>query len=376
MFKPQFSIIIYTPQEFNHASYIQTGFYEMAAMGLIKVNVKLDVSKKLGRTIVNKTGVITYAKNAHPKTSFYKLIDHRTQRIITFAIDLYDLADHFSTVALNQCDYIFKRNYDNAFIKHLPEYHQTKIKKMNLTFLVRSQSKKHDLLYFTGNLLANLNVNFKIDRYLIKRLARTFKNELKHWNFVKKCIYLNEFEKVKPSNSLSVFFQTRCFPHNNGDDVMAIHEQRYEIIKLLKTTFPDVFMGGFVPSKIAESLYPDALTNVPSEPQQYLTALKNAGIVVYTRGLANSPAWKMAEYLSQGKVIIAERLTTELLVPLQHGVEVLFFDNLEEMIALVTKVLKDDQLRSNLSINARKYFDAHVHPVSHMKQLIYQLESL
>jgi glycosyltransferase involved in cell wall biosynthesis len=129
-------------------------------------------------------------------------------------------------------------------------------------------------------------------------------------------------------------------------------------------------MGGFVPSKVANDKYKDALTNVPTTPEEYLDAMKKAKIVIYTRGLANSPAWKMAEYLSQGKVIIAEPLTSELPVPLIEGKELLYFKNDIELIEKIKLVLTDNELAKQLSANARAYFEAHVHPLQNTKRIL------
>ena len=109
---------------------------------------------------------------------------------------------------------------------------------------------------------------------------------------------------------------------------------------------------------------------MPTQPSEYLKAVKNSKIVIYTRGLANSPAWKMAEYLSQGKIIMAERLTTELPVPLEHEKEVLFFDTDDELVENIKKVMEDRNLQNTLSQNARAYFEEHVHPVKTIERII------
>ncbi|MNT60114.1 hypothetical protein D3C72_1976720 [compost metagenome] len=78
----------------------------------------------------------------------------------------------------------------------------------------------------------------------------------------------------------------------------------------------------------------------------------------------------MAEYLSQGKVIVAEKLSTELPVSLAHRKEVLFFEDEQEMISLVEEALHDDLLCEKLSDNSKNYFDMHVHPKANVKRII------
>ena len=80
----EFKIIIYTPQELNHASYIHTGLFELEAAGEIAVEVRLNLNKRLGRYAIQDGELSTNTK-PHPKTSFYELIDTTTGKKISFA---------------------------------------------------------------------------------------------------------------------------------------------------------------------------------------------------------------------------------------------------------------------------------------------------
>jgi glycosyltransferase involved in cell wall biosynthesis len=368
--KPLYTVVIYTPQELNHASYLQTGLFELEVQGVIKVRVKLSTAKHQGRLVVSEEGAMEYTEQAFPKTSYYKLIDHSTRKSIPFAADLYDFANQFSITALEKCDYYFKRNYNSTYVDTLPAIHQRKIHKLGLTFRVHSPYKKDSCLLLAGLFISNLLVQLKLDQRILSRLYKTYKAQLQHWNFIKTTRILSRFESLTQLEGSSILFQTRCFLHENEEDMRAIHQQRYRIIKLLRNQFPNNFLGGFVPSNFAKGHYGDALTDVPSDPERYLDVLKSAKIVIYTRGLVNSPAWKMAEYLSQGKVIIAEPMSTELPVPLQEGKEVLYFRNDLELIEKIERVLKDTSLAEELSINARAYFEKYVHPVQNTKRIL------
>jgi hypothetical protein len=204
----------------------------------------------------------------------------------------------------------------------------------------------------------------------LNRIFKTYNAQKRHWQFINTSRNISRFEDFEKAGANSIMFQTRCFLHENDVDVKQIHQQRYHIIKLLRQNFPDRFLGGFVPSKIANENYGDALTNVPTAPEEYLDAMKRAKIVIYTRGLANSPAWKLAEYLSQAKVIIAEPLTAELPVPLMEGKELLYFQSDTELIEKIKMVLEDEVLATHLSKNARAYFETHIHPVQNTKRIL------
>lgn len=368
--KPYCTVIIHTPQELNHSSYIQTGLFELERMGIVKLKVKLDLHKNIGILTAGEQGAITKASRPFPKASFYTLVDNSTNKKITFAIDLYDHAEHFSEAALKKCDFYFKRNFEHRFVALLQQNAKAKIHKLGITFGTHSEYKHDDYTFFLGLFLTNFRLNLKRDRFLLKRIFNTYIAQKKHWQFINTARSISRFENYEVATENNIMFQTRCFLHENDEDVKQIHQQRYHLIKLLRNQFSTKFLGGFVPSEMATEKYNDALTNVPTAPEEYLDAMKKAKIVIYTRGLANSPAWKMAEYLSQGKVIIAEALTAELPVPLIDGKELLYFENHTDLIEKINMVLEDEALAAKLSKNARAYFEAHVHPVQNTKRIL------
>ena len=360
---------IYTPQELNHSSYIQTGLFELEHDDFLKTQVVLSFKKRLGTIKVFESGV-EETNQPHPKTSFYLLNDKRNEREISFATDLYDASFSFSKHALENCDYIFKRNYEQRIIEKLPLAYQRKILPLGLTFGTHSEFKNGNSRLFWGLLISNLIVYTKYDRLFFKRLFNCFREQISHWKFIKTTRLIKDFEKVNQFSDDTILFQTRCFPHEEGEDVKKIHQQRYDLVLLLREKFGEKFKGGIIPSPIAIQNYSGALSNLPSDPVSYLKTVKNSKIVIYTRGLANSPAWKMAEYLSQGKVIIAEKLSAGLAYPLIDGKEVLFFENHHDLIDKINLVLINENLSSALSQNARKYFEEIVHPKQNIKRII------
>ena len=62
------TVKIFTPQELNHSSYIQTGLFELEHEGFLKTRVNLSIAKRLGtvRIIDSK---INETNQPHPKTS-------------------------------------------------------------------------------------------------------------------------------------------------------------------------------------------------------------------------------------------------------------------------------------------------------------------
>src|SRR5690606_34946955 len=112
-----------------------------------------------------------------------------------------------------------------------------------------------------------------------------------------------KLENMAPATQLNVFYQVRCFPQVEDKDVKKIHEERSSLIRLLKSKLGNDFIGGMVPGDIANRFYKDCLTSLPTDPESYVAQIKKSAICIYTKGLQNSPARKLAEYLSQGKCI-------------------------------------------------------------------------
>lgn len=361
-------IKIFSPQELNHSSYVQAGLYEWARKQRVGVRVKIVCSENRGTLKINQ-GQRCKSNKAQAKTSFYELQNLANGESILFACDLYDWDSEFSSIALEKCQYVFKRNYRTAIVEKLEQHHQLKLFPLGLTFGVRSRWQGEYFKYFLGLFCQNIRLAWKFDGYFFSRIYREMMKQWKHWKFIKTTRLLDRFDSFEPFCNAKILFQTRTFEETQSD-VLEIHEQRYRLIRLLRKEFPDTFYGGFLPRGIAVEKYKDALSNVPSEPEEYLNFVKECDIVIYTRGLAHSPAWKMAEYLSQGKVIMAEPLTTELPAPLEHGVHVLYFHSESELIENINKVQADKELAKRLSENARTYFEEYVHPEKNMERIL------
>lgn len=368
--KPQFTVRIYTPQELNHSSYVQTGLFELEKYGFLKTEVLLSFKKRLG-TILIKNSVVENTNTPHPKTSFYELINHQNGKKVRFATDLYDASYSFSKYALDHCDVVFKRNYESKYISQLPEAYQKKLHPLGWSFGVHSKHKKSSFKFYSGLLVTNVLLNLKADRYFFSRILKTIQQQKRHWKFINTTRNLQSFDTqpTSPENDYIVF-QTRCFAHENEPELKQLHQQRYRIIRLLQHHFPKLFKGGFIASALVNEKYKDAVTNLKTDPQSYLQLVTSSKIGIYTQGIQESPAWKMAEYLSQGKIIIAQKFETELPVPLEDTTHLLFFDNEDAIVDLCHLVLNDPKLAEKLSQNGRRYYEQNISPKQNIKRIM------
>lgn len=362
-------VTIYTPQDLNHSSYIQAGLFELEKSGLIVCKYKIDITKKLGR-ISTETGNEIVSNHPQQKTSYYKLYDAKLEKEIFFATDLYDVSYFFSKYALEKCDYVFKRNYVSDYIKYLRPEYQSKIYPMGLTLGVQSSNRKYWNIFKVAHFIANLNLQVKFDKLVFKRIFNVIEKTSRHRKYVTKGRSLSALEEVPLKTNLKVFYQVRCFPQVESLIVKKINDERSTLVKLLKEGLNNDFVGGIVPCKISNKFYPDCLTNLPTDPVSYLNLIKNSAICIYTKGLQDSPARKLAEYLSQGKCIVAERFDTELPEELEHEKNIMFFDSFESCIEICKELLNNPEKVNYISKNARIYFENHVHPKQNIKRIL------
>src|SRR5690606_26428182 len=217
----------------------------------------------------------------------------------------------------------------------------------------------------------NARLNLKGDRHFFNRILETFQKQKKHWKFINTTRKLQSFEtQPTPPEKDYIVFQTRCFANENDVQVKQLHQQRYRIILLLKHHFPKLFKGGFITSALVSEKYKDAVANLKTDPQSYLQLVKSSKIGIYTQGIQESPAWKMAEYLSQGKIIIAQKFETELPVPLEDTTHLLFFDDENAIVELCHLVLNDPKLAEKLSQNGRRYYEQNISPKQNIKRIM------
>src|SRR5690606_17267366 len=120
------------------------------------------------------------------KTSFYKLIDHLSKKDYFFATDLYDVPYYFSRYALENCDFVFKRNYVSRHIDNLDSKFQEKIYPMGLTLGIHSSHRKFWTTFKVAHLVANLKLGLKVDRFFFKRIYKVILSGSRHRKYVTK----------------------------------------------------------------------------------------------------------------------------------------------------------------------------------------------
>ena len=370
--KSRYLIEIDVPKELNNFSYIFTGLYELKKENKIDFKFKFRFPKNQKRIVVSDLGNVKIDNHHCPKLTYYRLLDRQTNKKINFSIDLADSSNFYSLASFKNSDYIFKRSFLSKHNNHLDKSQQKKLHMLGVTIAMLPDKVhfKYKFIIVLGALINSFKDYLKLDRLLIKRLS-TFKRKLIRFSSFKKIRTLSLFDKKPVENfSKHIFYQKRCFPYEPDKDIKSIHKQRYDIVKLLKNNFNDIFVGGLSDSKMVRNKFADALTNLSSDPKEFLLKIRECGIMVYTRGIAHSIGFTLPEYFSQGKIVVAEGISNEVPVSFKDGEELLFFDNEEELVLKIKDLLSDDKLCCHLSKKGREYYENYIHPKQNVTRIL------
>jgi glycosyltransferase involved in cell wall biosynthesis len=364
-------ITIFTPQDLNHSSFMQTAFFELEKKGVIECKVKPDLRLKPGRYSVHEDGSVSESNHQQPKTSYYLYENLKTENKVFFAADLYDVSNHFSSFAFEHCDVIFKRNYISKYVDKLS--YSYKVKPVGLTFGCQSRLRNSWLLLVSCYVVLEFKSNLKLDRKILQRFFFTIKKIKTHLKYVTKGREIDKIRSFNKETKCQVFYQVRCFPNTKANYVKEVNDERALLVQLLNRNLGKKYKGGLVPDEISRTYYPDELTNLSTDPDDYLNYIKESSICIYTKGLQNSPARKLAEYLSQGKCIVSERIETELPYELEDGKHIFYFDDINQCIDICKNLLNNKNLIEEVSTNARKYYEDYLDPISVGKSILNQL---
>src|SRR5207244_4503884 len=153
-------------------------------------------------------------------------------------------------------------------------------------------------------------------------------------------------------------------PAETTDDFEQINAERVGIVRALSKTFGPRFIGGLIPTNYAKSRYPDAVSTHASDRKSYVALAKRCLIGIYTRGLHNSIAFKMAEYLASSKCIVSCPLVHELLAPLTSD-NCLYFTTPNECVRYCESLLNDPDAVAAMRQGNFRYYRDHVEPAQH-----------
>lgn len=179
-----------------------------------------------------------------------------------------------------------------------------------------------------------------------------------------------EISPETPAQPL-ILFQTRLWsPATTDAGREEINEERAHLIRTLRAAFGHRFLGGAVPTDFVRSHYPDVVTPLPFSMRAYPRLLRRPLIAVYSRGLRDSLAFKMSEYLAASRCIVGHMPRTILPAPLVEGEHLLSFTSAEECVARCEELLSRPADAEAMRQANWRYYGAQVEPAAHLLSIL------
>ncbi|MEO8392409.1 MAG: glycosyltransferase [Chloroflexota bacterium] len=377
---PLYEVTLNSPRDLFCNTYILAGLHELRHRGIVNLKYRFtDFEKYWPDPAIadpyyrEKWGPDDFINTLELYTVKH-LSSGRTSRV---GFDMSDDPDMFVPALLKKCDLLFKRNYQSKYTDYLDPESRRKIRPFGLLYGVRSTHEQHESLLYLGKAAYDLSkLHYRgmtsrkgLRQHLINPLGKLRYEFRRHRDT--KTIPDYEQDCHDPTKPY-LLFQTRTWiPRGTRKiDFDRINEQRASLIRKLRAAFGERFVGGLIPDDYAREHFPDCLTASATDLRGYTNLIKQAAIVVYTQGLVDSPAWKLAEYLAAGKCIVAEPLATELPKPLVNDQDLVFYQSEDDCVNQCARLLDDPASIERLACNARAYYQAEVEPSAHILQIL------
>jgi len=347
---------VYPDISSNHMSQIYAGLYELQASG--KINLKF--------TRRCPSSVRHY--NRH--TLWIEAEDLKNGSTRKLCFDMGDYCAINSIHRLKECDLYFKRSYHRSSIDKLPINLRAKIFPYGLNYACRSQYEKSMLRRSFIYHIVNKSL-FKSPFVSLKDISKQYAKALISRYGLNVHIQpplIRDFE-LKPDEPAKeqILFLTRVYSPDEAPGVPPgqlkdLNEMRSNIIRVLKKSFGDYFIGGIARSEFAKKYYPDCITSEDTGKKNFMNLVKRCLIAVTTTGLYNSTGWKLAEYMAASRCIVSERPIYDLPVPLQEGRHYMPFSTPDECVKACEELFNDQDLAIRMRRNNHDYYSNEIHP--------------
>jgi len=289
-------------------------------------------------------------RSSYPRVVRLKVERGDTRRDV--AIDLSDQRDLFHGPDLGECDFYFKRSFEPASVERLTTDRANKVLPFGLNNPAASQGTALRMLRArarTGRSLAELATDTR--QLLALPDPAAF-----------------ESPSEEPAEPL-ILFQTRLWPESSPE-FAAITGERAALLRALRSTFGSRFVGGAIPDAYARENYPELLSSHPARMRSWPAVVRRCLITVYSRGLHDSLAFKMSEYLAAGRCIVAQPSDLTLPQPLMSGRNFLPFESSDQCVAQCERLLADPSLQTEMRRNNGDYYNSQVEPAAHLQRIV------
>jgi hypothetical protein len=284
-------------------------------------------------------------------------------RSLLVAIELRDRPDTFTMDILRRCDVYLKRNYFTPAVEKLPPDLRRKVHPFGLNHACRTPSSRAAIARTAWRQLA---VRGLLSPLRTLRWLWQERDEYKQYWFTPG---VDHFEQPPDTHvEQAVLFQTRIWEPGGSDPekTARINDERVAMVRAMRKAFGQRFWGGLVPTALARERYPDLVTANPTRRWKYIAMSKRVLVGIYTRGLHDSLAIKMSEYLAASTCVVSEPLLFRLPEPLVAGKHYLLFQNAEECVERCAELLRSPERARAMREENHRYYLNEVEPAAHM----------
>ncbi len=174
----------------------------------------------------------------------------------------------------------------------------------------------------------------------------------------------------KAGEPVKILFLTRLWDdHEPGfsDEQNAertyINNMRIEIIRALRETYGDAFVGGLNDNELSRAWAPDLIMPAQyTERRKYLKLLHSSDICIGSMGLFESIGWKTGEYVAAAKAIVNEELHFTVTGDFTEGKNFLSFCTAEECLEAVRTLAEDPERLYAMKLANEQYYQKYLRP--------------
>ncbi len=171
------------------------------------------------------------------------------------------------------------------------------------------------------------------------------------------------FESTPPEKvAQTVLLQTRLWDSNGVSDFSSVNQFRIELVEALSRTFGQRFVGGLVGNSAARLFAPHLIVSGLGATHAYPANVRKAAIGIYTRGLFNSVAFKLAEYFAGSCAVVGEHVSATFRRPLVNQQDFVVADTVDKIVESCDFLLCRQSAMRDLQHAAHDYYNAEIRP--------------
>jgi len=142
-----------------------------------------------------------------------------------------------------------------------------------------------------------------------------------------------------------------------------INNMRIEIIRALRKTYGDAFVGGLNDNELSRAWAPDLIMPAKyTERRKYLKLLHSSDICIGSMGLFESIGWKTGEYVAAAKAIVNEEMHFSVTGDFEEGKNYLSFRTTEECLEAVRTLAENPERLYTMKLANEQYYQEYLRP--------------